>query len=286
MKRHLIGIVVGLAAALLISGCQPSQPDLPTLAALPTDVPTETPRPTDTPTETATNTPTVTLTPTITNTPTATATETNTPSPTRRPTLTPTLTPTFAPFMTDTPNPNSVRILTATAAIIEAPTLATLTPIPDGAQVTARPTSTGTPLVAADVIITEQQFQEQLELLLADNNDVDSVHVDFQPTGIYVTLTASGGQAFSSGTVEFGLQIVEGERFNNVLVMSVENIVMQGGGDDIPQAFFDVATGDLYISLYDSLAAILDTRLGRTDHDLENMTLTDTTMDIFLYVPH
>jgi hypothetical protein len=174
--------------------------------------------------------------------------------------------------------------MTATAAIIEAPTLATLTPIPVGAQITARPTSTGTPLVTADVIITEDQFQEQLELLLADNPAVDSLKVDFEPESIIITLTASGGSAFASGTVLFALDILEAQDFNNALVMTIEDISMQGGGE-IPEEFFTVATGDLYVSLYDALDATLDQRLGRDDHDLENVTLTDTTMDVFLYVP-
>jgi len=60
---------------------------------------------------------------------------------------------------------------------------------------------------------------------------------------------------------------------------------MEGGGE-VPQAFFDVATGDLYVAQYETLDSLLDKRLGRDDHDLENVTLTESTMDVFLYVPH
>jgi len=278
MKRQFFGMMIGIAAVVLISACQPTQPELPTMAALPTDIPTDTPPPTDTPTDTATELPTSTDTPTVTFTP------TREPSPTTRPTRTPFPTITPTPFVTEAPNPNTIRILTATAAIVEAPTLATLTPIPAGAQVTARPTSTGTPLVTADVIITETQFQDQLELILIENESIDSLEVDFQPNTIKITMTASGGAAFSSGTILFGLQIIDAQEFNKALIMTIDDISMQGGGE-IPEAFFEVATGDLYVSLYDSLDSILDKRLGRDDHDLENLTLTDSSMDVFLYVP-
>jgi hypothetical protein len=285
MKRQFLGMMIGIAAAFLISACQPTQPELPTMAALPTDIPTDIP--TDTPppaTDTATELPSATEPPTATHTQTPMDTPTREPSATTIPSRTPFPTITRTPIPTEGVDPASVRVLTATAAIIQAPTLATLTPIPAGAQVTARPTSTGTPLVTADVIITEAQFQEQLELMLADNPAVDSLEVDFKTDGIVITMTARGGAAFSSGTVLFGLQILEAQEFNRALVMTIEDISMQGGGE-IPEEFFEVATGDLYVSLYDALDATLDQRLGRDDHDLENLTLTETTMDVFLYVP-
>lgn len=282
MKRQFLGMMIGIAAAILMSACQPTQPELPTQAALPTDIPSETPPPA---TETATEPPTATLPPTETLTHTPTDTPTREPSPTKLPSRTPFPTETPTPFVTEGADPSSVRVLTATAAILQAPTLATLTPIPAGAQVTARPTSTGTPLVTADVIITEQQFQDQLAVLLEGNPAIDSFEVDFKPDGITIRLTArGGGTAFTSGTVLFGLEILEAQEFNSALVMTIEDISMQGGGE-IPEEFFTVATSDLYVSLYDALDATLDQRLGRDDHDLENVTMTETTMDVFLYVP-
>ncbi|GEM_PF-1392623 len=284
MKKHVVGMIMGLMLALLVSACQPAQTDLPTVAALPTDIPSQTPTPTETLTQTPTATPTITVTPSITPTLTPTDTPTNLPSPTKRPTVTPRPTLTLTPIETDAPDPNTIRILTATAAIVEAPTLATLTPIPAGAQVTARPTSTGTPLVTADVIITEAQFQEQLELALKDNDKIDSVKVDFTPNGIVVTTTARGGAAFTSGTITYTMTMQKNSTFNNYLAMSIGDIVMTGGGD-VPEDFFNIAVGDLFQALFDSFGHILDQRLGRPDHDLENLTLTDTTMEVFLYVP-
>ena len=285
MRKQLVGMIMGLTLALLMSACQPEQPALPTAAALPTEIPSQTPQPTDTPTQTPTATPTITNTPTITPTFTPTDTPTNLPSATKRPTLTPTSTPTLTPFETDAPNPNTIRILTATAAIVEAPTLATLTPIPAGAQVTARPTSTGTPLVTADVIITEDQFQEQLDLALKDNNKIDSVQVDFTPKGIVVTANAKGGAAFTSGVITYTMTMESSSSFNNYLAMSIGDIAMTDGGT-VPDDFFNIATGDLFQAIFDSFGKILDQRLGRSDHDLENLTLTDSSMEVFLYVPH
>lgn len=284
MKKRLSLTALGLLVALLISACQPAQPELPTVAVLPSEQPSETPLPSETPTETATLPPSATSTPSETPTPRPTSTPTDIPSVTPRPSRTPAPTSTPAPFVTETPNPNTVRILTATAAIIEAPTLATLTPIPAGMIVTARPTSTGTPLVTADVIITEQQFQEQLEDLLSGNDAIDSLQVDFQPDEIRVTMTASGGQAFVSGTVIFGVHMLEAQPFNQAVTMTIDDIQMEGGGV-VPQAYLDVVANSLYVGLYDTLKTILDKRLQRTDHDLENLTLSDTSMDIFLYVP-
>lgn len=259
----LISIVMLIFAAGCDTGGDDDDNVLPTVMELPTDeVQSATEGPSAVLTETETSAPTDTLEPTLTSTP----QPTNTPVPTIMSSATPSL------------NPTRVVELSATAAILEAPRLSTLTPVPIGADV--QPPVYTIPVLAADVVITEQQFQEEVSLRVAANPKIQSAGIDFvtgNPSGILVRLTATGGQAFVTGDVFVSFQLSGGLLAISILDISV-------GSGEPPQSFVDIVQNDLFQLIVDSFDAIITQRLG-TDHDLEQITFTDTTMDIMLLVP-
>ncbi len=256
----------GLNALILLiivsAACQtpPNEtPMLPTLVEFPTV----------TATETATEPPTALPTRTSTATPTA----TYTPSQTLRPSLTPTDTPTA----TRTPDLERAQAASATAAILEAPRFSTFTPAPAGAR--ARPTSTGTPQVMADVVINEAQFQEEVTLKIADMPNVDRAVVDLTPEGIVVTLTIVGDDgALTTGDLiifvnsQDGLAVIQGA------------LALDEDDPEPSETFLTFATGDFFLEMVDVIDIILDQRLGEM-HNLETVTLTDDAMLISLLVP-
>lgn len=276
--RLLLPTVCGIA--LLIAACQPAQDaELPTLAVLPTEEPTLQASATATLTEIPASA-TVTLVPTL--------TQTSTALPTRTPMNTPTATP--LPSATPTDEPDSVleAAASATAAILEAPVFSTLTPVPAGVNIVSRPTSTGTPEILADVIITQRQFQEEVDVLLQTQSVINRMSVDVTPTGISVEITAPGETALTTGTVFVDFELL-GEQggINNVLMVrpaSVESFVMVGGGA-APDRFVDAAYGSAMPIIFQAFSDILDRRLGVGQYDLEFITLTDDAMFISLIVP-
>lgn len=255
---------------LLVSACQPAdQPTLvlPTLASLPSVTPTES--------ASATLSDTAAPSDTATLRPSRTPRNTSTPTPSRTPTLTPTATqtPTITLTPSNTPNPTSALIASGTAAVEEAPRFSTFTPVPPGA-----PTAVlTTPQVIADVIITERQFQEEVNLRLASYSSMQRALVDFTPGVIAVQLTALGGEAFITGNVQVRVQATG--RFATI---SLGEIIVNAA--EVPPAYADTVTGDFFIMITDSLNAILEQRLGQ-DQNLENIELTDTQMEITLLVP-
>ncbi|MFQ3648365.1 MAG: hypothetical protein SNJ54_17030 [Anaerolineae bacterium] len=265
MRLILLGLL-----ALAVASCTPSEEPLPTL--VPTLTPSPEP-PTPEPTATATHTATLTLEPsaTATFTPTRTPTATFTPSATLTPSAT----------FTATPNPTLVAAVSATALEAQRPVIATFTPAPPG--VLARPTSTGTPQVIADVVITEVQFQQEVSRLLQDKPGVDQIEIDFTPQGVRVTLSALGGQAIASGefTVYFSMSQ---PGFNNLLTVyadSPEAFQMVGG---LPpsDAFVNVAYLEVVPAIFTAFDNILNQRLGQGRHNLDNLILTDREMLVTL----
>lgn len=279
-----------LFALLLLAACQPQQDDnreLPTVVVVPsqtpTDEPTNTPAPTETPTHTLT--PTITSTPTETFTPTV--TKTSTPLPTRTPTNTPPP-PTNTPRTTPTQDITRIANITATAQIVEAPTIATFTPVPPGVDAPVRPTSTGTPIVAAGVIITEAQFQTQLDIQRENYPALTGVRINFVENGVDAQLTASGGSAQTTGIVRFQFIIQTGEQgLNNYLLIQPvpPTQFVMGDGSTPPEAFIETAYTDLFTAIVESFDAILNKRLGEGRHNLENIIITDDAMNISLLVP-
>ena len=255
MKRLYAALVLILIAA----ACQPSSnesQDLPTIAVIDTATPTDTPPPSPTdPPPSETPLPSDTPIPSATSPATTTPTITNTPGPTFDPTL--------------------AAIGTGTAGAIEAPVFSTFTPVSAGSS-NAVPTTT--PHLIADVVISERQFQEEVDRLVAAMPAVERARVDFIPDAIDVEVTALGGAAFTTGHVI--ISIVQTGSFATI---TISDITVSGGGEP-PEAFVELATGDFFFMLVDAFDGILGQRLG-DDHDLEKIVVTDETMEISLIVP-
>lgn len=255
MRKFSLMLLILWAAA-----CQPAPnelPDVPTQMLLPSQTAT------DTPTPTATNT----------SPPSITSTASSTPTPTHTPTTTDT--PTITPTASVTVDLTRAAFSTGTAAVIEAPVYSTLTPLPPG--VTPRPNIT--PQMIADVIITEMQFQEEINLRFANNPQITLAEVDFVPGGILINLTAAAGSSafttanllievnVSSGVAAFrgGLQLAEGQ-------------------PEPSDAFIAFATSEFFLEIIDIFDQILKRRLNATPN-LENIVITDQSMAITLLVP-
>lgn len=270
-------VVLVVLIIFFVAACQPAAQDddaLPTLAELPTetptDEPTDTPEPTETPTDT--DTPEATETPTDTDTPQATSTMT--------------LIPSNTPSNTPTVDPTKAAIGTATSFVEEAPSFATLTPAPAGADV--RPTSTGTPEIVADVIITEFQFQEEVDRLLFDQSRIELADINFVPGGIEVEMRALGGEAITVGTVLYQFTLEGDERaINNFLIIQPVDVdeFEMASGEEPTDTFIDIAYSDMVLVILESFDFILNQRLGEGQHDLEFITITDDIIAVTLFVP-
>lgn len=276
MTIYRIRLTALIILSLLLAGCAPADNSLPTL--VPTLTPSSLP-----PTETLppsvvppTSIPTITLTPrpSATFTPLPTITLTFTPSPTAVDTITP----------TPTVNVTAFAAASATAFTIERPVLVTLTPVPLG--VVARPTSTGTPEVIADVVITEAQYQEELDRLLADADDITDAQVDFVAGRITVLLSARTRQAITSGSFAVFFD-PSSQGFNNILTVYADNpeaFVMSDGG--LPgEDFIAVAYEKVVPAVFEAFNTILNQRLGEGNHDLDSLVITNDSLQITLYVP-
>jgi hypothetical protein len=256
-----------LLSAFLLAACQPAADEtLPTLAVLATSTPaadsTEEIQPTDAPEEATTE-------------PTAPApTETFTPSPsptsTRRPTITPTFTLTpFVPTATSTLAPEQFLEATETQAFIEAPIYRTFTPAPSssGQQIT-------TPEQFADIIITESQFQEDLDLLLSGNpNFIQSV-VDFVPGSVLIQVTAADG---TTGLVSIPITLV-----SNFVSITVDSVTVNG--TEAPQAYVDLIYNEFFQLFFQTLDGIVVQRVG-PQQNLEFLQITDSQILASVLVP-
>lgn len=185
--------------------------------------------------------------------------------------------PTIPPTLTRTPDPTRAAEITATQVAIVAPIISTLTPIPPGSD--SEPLVI--PLVMADVVITEAQFQAELDGRLPDNPAIDALQADFisgEPSGVRISMRASGGEAMVRGDVFVVFQLLSG----GVVAISVTDISV--GSGEPPAGFVDIAQNDLFELVFESFDAILTRRLGE-DHDLEDITFTDDAMQITLLIP-
>lgn len=242
---------------LLITACQPAEPqgELPTLAILPSLTPTATTVITSTPPPTSTPLPTET--PTITSTPTSTLIPTRTPSPTITPSIT--IEPTFA------------AQASATMAVQEIPRFSTFTPAPSGSQLP------GTPAMLADVVITEQQFQEEVNRRIASNPAIERALVNFVPDGIEVELTALGGEAFITGNVLLTIQLS-----GDLATIAIGDIRVNA--PQPPEGYVQLVSGDFFLMMVDVLDSILKQRLG-PEQKLRYIAVTDSTIEVTLLVP-
>lgn len=211
--------------------------------------------------------------------------------PTARLTWTPTMTftppPSSTPLPTRTPDLTRAAVGTATAAAIEAPILSTLTPTPTGeggqnGSATAADEGEGTPVaavpeVAADLVITEPQFQQQLDLLLQDIPEVERAVVNFVPGALEIRLTASGGEALVTGLVTIDINVSEG--FATFSPGEIET-----GGVDVPDEYVDVVYGDFFLAIARTLDEIRIQRVGEESR-FADLTITDSQILITLLVP-
>lgn len=253
-----------------LAACQSApQGELPTLVSFPTE--------TNTPPATETLVPTNTLAPTDTPIATNTATETE------EPTITPTPSETLIP--SETPNNTQVVEGTSIAATIEAPRFATFTPLPVGAiGIVARPTSTGTPEVVADVVITVQQFQEEVNRMIADAPSINQAEVSFAAeTGVRVRLTALSDGAFVTGTIIVPFNFSGGSFNNIVMIGGLIEIDMPDGAE--PSEEFLGHVTDAVVIVQEAFNFILNQRLGEGNHNLEQIFITDDVMGVSLLVP-
>ncbi|NWF70434.1 MAG: hypothetical protein HXY40_15205 [Chloroflexi bacterium] len=257
MRHWWILLIVMFAAA----ACQPTPtPVLPTLAQFAEATTSSAP---DMPTDTVTSVPSA-------ETAASSATTTPTPLPNATLTRTPTVIPqqpraTLPPSVTPTPN----IAASTTARIEQAPRFSTLTPNPI--------VPTTTPQVAADVVITEAQFQQALNIRLADMPSIQSAIVDFTTESIVIGLTASGGDALISSNVVISVQVANGVAF-----ITISDI--QLNAPEPPPLYLQVITTDLYPAVIDTMDGILRERLGGITN-LENIVLTGSAMNITLLVP-
>jgi hypothetical protein len=129
----------------------------------------------------------------------------------------------------------------------------------------------------ADVVITEQQFQDELNVQLDGIESIQRARVDFIPTGIAVELTATGGQAFITGNVIVSIQLT-----GSFATISLADIIVNA--PEPPEAYVQTITTDFFPAMIGTLDAILARRLGE-EHNLQNLVMTDTTMELFLLVP-
>lgn len=246
MKRFWFLLLILIAAS---AACQPApEPtlELPTLAVLPSLTPTDKP----------TMTPTLTLTPRPSDTPAPTFTWTPLPTSTPRPT------------QTQTPiDPTVAGAATSTAAAQEAPRFYTLTP--SGNETSSQ--------LMADVVITEAQFQQELNKQIASIAAIQSARVDFVPEGIQVELTALGGAAYITGRVIVDIQVA-----GSFVTISIGDILVNA--PEPPEAYVQVVGGEFLSAMIRTLDGILVQRLGE-QHNLQNLVMTNTSMELFLLVP-
>lgn len=236
--------IMNLAAATATTGTA-SEPDASTTASNTVQA-TDNTEPASTSRQTATSTPTITAEPS-TNTPTASPQDEQTAAATTPPA---------------TPIPvQSVRI-------------STVTPIPVGAAVIPPPI----PVLAADVIINESEFQDALNAQLSAIPEIQTAQVDFiAGQGIDVRMTATGDSVIVTGDVSIGFQLSGG-----LVAISIRDVSVGSGA--IPQAFAQVAQDQLFTLVVETFDSLLADKLG-PEHDLEQLAFTDDTIQLMLLIP-
>jgi hypothetical protein len=135
----------------------------------------------------------------------------------------------------------------------------------------------GTPQRAADVTITEGQFQEEVNLRLPNIPAIQSAKVNFVADGISVDLTALGGDAYVTGVVVVSILLT-----GDFATITISDI--QVNAPEAPDAYLDLVTGDFFLMMLDSLDSILKQRLG-PDQKLKNIVVTESAIEVTLLVP-
>ncbi|MBA3874421.1 MAG: hypothetical protein H0X30_35275 [Anaerolineae bacterium] len=250
-----------LALILVLAACQPSaQPTdaLPTVAVLPAGT-------------TATVSPTKAQTAEATSEATIESTVEGTVEATAEATSEATVEASGTAIATDTTEPTQAAINTATEAALEVPVYATFTAAPAG---TLPPASNLNQV--ADVVINEEQFQKELDLALAGKPSIQSATVDFVPGAIVVKMTTSGATPIS-GTVTIPVTLE-----NELAAITISEITTDPM--PAPQSYIDVATGDLFVIVVNTLDKIVKARIG-AEQKLKSIEVTDTSIGVMMLVP-
>lgn len=254
-------LLAALLAAVLLAACQPQPepPPLPTRAAL--DDAAAQPTPTqesapDAAEAAAVPSDTPQAPPAASDTPTALASATLIPSATFTPLPPTTPPPTATPDLPPTPTLPAVRI-------------STVTPPPGGAA--------ATPLALADLVITERQFQDEIDRRVPSMDTIQRVRVDFTPQSINAELTALGGTAFVTGNVQLNIQVQGG-----FAVITIGDITVNA--PEPPPTYIEVASREFFSLLIDALDTLLNSRLAG-EFDIQEVTLTDDTIEVRLLIP-
>jgi hypothetical protein len=135
-----------------------------------------------------------------------------------------------------------------------------------------------TPQVIADLVITEAQFQEEVNAQMGAYASIQRARADFVPNGINVELTALGGQAFITGSVFLSIEMTD----LRAAQITIGDITVNA--PEPPDAYMETVNGDFFTLMVNVLDTILTQRLGE-EHNLENIVLTDTAMEVSLLVP-
>jgi hypothetical protein len=179
--------------------------------------------------------------------------------------------PTDTPTMTPTLEPTQAAIGTATEAALEAPVYATFTAAPAGTLPSASNFNQ-----VADVLINEKQFQEELNAALPSKPGIQSAVVDFVPGSIVVKMTTSGFTPII-GTVTIPVTLQ-----NDLASITISGITTE----PMPasQSYIDLATGDLFVLMVDTLDKIVKSRIG-VNQKLKSIAVTDTSINVTMLVP-
>ncbi len=181
--------------------------------------------------------------------------------------------------------PTNSRPLTAE----EQPVFATLTP-----GLTNSSTSAGsTPQMIADVVITEAQFQEELDRFIGNSATIERAVVDFQTSSIILTMTAGVEGTSVTGDVVIGIEL-GGQQSdgNRIIGVTVSDIIVDGNSVDFEdtalppstEGFITVVNTELFGIAIQTINQILNRRVGDVNN-LEILRVTDTTMEATLLVP-
>ncbi len=256
-------LFTALLLAALAAACQPAAepPPLPTLAVLDAATAPPTPTPEGAPATATTGADAAAVTAEA-----AATVEATAPPPIEQasPTLIPSATP--PPLPTATPPPTETA---APSATLPAVRLATLTPAP------GQPPTT--PQALADLVITERQFQEEVDRRVASIDSIQDVRINFTPQGISAELTALGGTAFITGNVQVNVAVQGG-----FAVITIGDISVNA--PEPPESYVLIASREFFSLLIDVLDTTLNSRLG-SQFNLEELTLTDDALLVRLLVP-
>ena len=196
---------------------------------------------------------------------------TNMTLPTLTPTVTPTRTSTSSPTETETLIPSATAI--PATSTVGAPRIVTLTSVPAGQNAPAN----ATPQVMADLTISEEQFQGELDTQMVNYPSIQTARIDFVEGGISVELTALGGDAFITGNVFLSMALS-----GDFITIVPEDIAVNA--PEPPPVYVETVNDDFLRLILDTLDALLSQRLG-TEHNLQRLVITPRQMEINLLVP-